>query len=298
MLDGVTTYSCSTLTQSVRDRKITTIEGIAGPNGGLHKVQEAMIAELGPQCGFCTTGQVVAAVALLKHNPHPTLDEARRGMSGNLCRCGAYDHYLKASHARVGGGLNNGKTQLIGKNFRFPMIVAKVTGRAKYAEDFRADDMVFCKTLTSPIPHAKIRSIDTSEALKMPGVLGILTADDVPQFPPPPAAIFAKDETFYVGDPILAMAAAIEDDRGGRDRSHQDRFPATAACGRPAGKPVSRAAPTPGPTAMSRPARSSCRPSNGRRAISQPTTPKCRWAGLPRNVDLWRCRCRHSRKPR
>jgi aerobic-type carbon monoxide dehydrogenase small subunit (CoxS/CutS family) len=96
MLDGVTTYSCSTLTQVARGRKITTIEGIAGPDGGLHKVQKAMIAELGPQCGFCTSGQVVAAVALLNRNPRPTIDEARRGMSGNLCKCGAYDHYLKA----------------------------------------------------------------------------------------------------------------------------------------------------------------------------------------------------------
>ena len=96
MVDDVATYSCSTLTHSVRGRKITTIEGVEGPNGELHKVQKAMIKELGPQCGFCTSGQVVAAVALLKQNPTPTVDEARRGMSGNLCRCGAYDHYLKA----------------------------------------------------------------------------------------------------------------------------------------------------------------------------------------------------------
>ena len=96
MMDGVTTYSCSTLTQVARGRKITTVEGVAGPDGRLHKVQKAMIAELGPQCGFCTSGQVVAAVALLNNNPHPTIDEARRGMSGNLCKCGAYDHYLKA----------------------------------------------------------------------------------------------------------------------------------------------------------------------------------------------------------
>lgn len=96
MIDDVSTYSCSTLTHSVRGRKVTTIEGVEGPNGELHKVQKAMITELGPQCGFCTSGQVVAAVALLKQNPKPTVDEARRGMSGNLCRCGAYDHYLKA----------------------------------------------------------------------------------------------------------------------------------------------------------------------------------------------------------
>src|SRR6201993_1428413 len=96
MLDDVASYSCSTLTHSVRGRKIVTIEGIEGPNGELHAVQKAMVEELGPQCGFCTPGQVVSAVALLKHNPKPTVEEARIAMSGNLCRCGAYDHYLKA----------------------------------------------------------------------------------------------------------------------------------------------------------------------------------------------------------
>ena len=96
MLDDVASYSCSTLTHGVRGRKIVTIEGIEGPNGELHKVQRAMVEELGPQCGFCTSGQVVSAVALLKHNPKPTVNEARIAMSGNLCRCGAYDHYLKA----------------------------------------------------------------------------------------------------------------------------------------------------------------------------------------------------------
>ncbi|HEY8255337.1 MAG TPA: molybdopterin cofactor-binding domain-containing protein, partial [Rhizomicrobium sp.] len=99
---------------------------------------------------------------------------------------------------------------LIGKDFTPMDVEAKVTGRAKYAEDFRADNMAFCKTLTSPIPHAKIKSIDTSEALKIPGVLGILTADDVPQFPPPALPILAKDEVYYVGDPILAVAAESE----------------------------------------------------------------------------------------
>src|SRR6185437_7152739 len=90
--------------------------------------------------------------------------------------------------------------KLIGKDFIVSDVEAKVTGRAKYVEDFRMEGMVFCKTLTSPIPHAKIRSIDTSEAMKMPGVLGILTADDVPQFPPPALPILAKDEVYYIGD--------------------------------------------------------------------------------------------------
>jgi xanthine dehydrogenase molybdenum-binding subunit len=100
---------------------------------------------------------------------------------------------------------------LIGKNFVPVDVAAKVTGRAKYAEDFRAEGMVFCKTLTSPIPHARIRRIDTSAALKIKGVLGVLTADDVPQFPPPQPPILVKDETFYVGEPILAVAAETEE---------------------------------------------------------------------------------------
>jgi len=103
MLDDVTHYSCSTLTHSVRARKIVTIEGLAGPGGELHHVQQAFVDELGPQCGFCTPGQVISAVALLKRNPKPSREEARMAMSGNLCRCGAYDNYLNAVMRAAGG---------------------------------------------------------------------------------------------------------------------------------------------------------------------------------------------------
>jgi aerobic-type carbon monoxide dehydrogenase small subunit (CoxS/CutS family) len=96
MIDDTTYYSCSTLTHTVRSRKVVTVEGLRGPNGELHPVQQAFVDELGPQCGFCTPGQVVAAVALLQKNPSPTREEARHAMSGNLCRCGAYDNYLNA----------------------------------------------------------------------------------------------------------------------------------------------------------------------------------------------------------
>lgn len=96
MIDGTTYYSCSTLTHAVRSRKVVTVEGLRGPNGELHPVQQAFVDELGPQCGFCTPGQVVAAVALLQKNPRPSREEARHAMAGNLCRCGAYDNYLNA----------------------------------------------------------------------------------------------------------------------------------------------------------------------------------------------------------
>src|SRR5207244_13490911 len=70
--------------------------------------------------------------------------------------------------------------KLIGQNYVTPDLVAKVTGQAKYAEDFRADGMLFCKLLLSPMPHARVRRIDATEAFKMPGVHAILTEDDLP----------------------------------------------------------------------------------------------------------------------
>lgn len=93
-VDDVPHYACSMLTHSVKDREVLTVEGLRSPDGRLHPVQQAFIDELSPQCGFCTPGQIMATVALLKTNPRPTRDEARQALSGNLCRCGAYDHYL------------------------------------------------------------------------------------------------------------------------------------------------------------------------------------------------------------
>lgn len=94
LLDDVNHYACSTLTHSVKDSAVTTVEGLRAADGTLHPVQAAFIEELSPACGFCTAGQVMSAVALLRENPKPTREEARHAMSGNLCRCGAYDHYL------------------------------------------------------------------------------------------------------------------------------------------------------------------------------------------------------------
>ena len=102
LIDRVNYYACSTLTHRVRIREVTTVEGLEGPEGQLHPVQQAFIDELGPQCGFCTPGQVMSAVALLERNSNPTREEARVAMSGNLCRCGAYHHYLNAVMTAAG----------------------------------------------------------------------------------------------------------------------------------------------------------------------------------------------------
>ena len=94
LIDGVANYACSVLTHNVKDKAVVSIEGIKSADGTLHAVQQAYIDENSPQCGFCTPGQVMSAVALLKSNPRPTREEVRAGLSGNLCRCGAYEHYI------------------------------------------------------------------------------------------------------------------------------------------------------------------------------------------------------------
>src|SRR5580658_9033311 len=112
--------------------------------------------------------------------------------------------------------------KLVGKNYQTPDLYAKVTGNAKYAEDFRADGMLFCKLLLSPMPHARVKHIDADAALRMPGVKAILTAEHLPN----PADTLTDNgtvikaskwgergltmEPVYQGEPILAVAAVDE----------------------------------------------------------------------------------------
>src|SRR5213083_2773425 len=111
--------------------------------------------------------------------------------------------------------------KLIGQNYTTPDLVAKVTGKAKYAEDYRVDGMLFCKLLTSPMPHARVKRLDTSKALAMPGVNALLTADDMPVASAgatlgenvqstAQAERGLTNEPLYQGEPILAIAATSE----------------------------------------------------------------------------------------
>ncbi len=95
LLDGRAVYSCLTITNACAGASVTTIEGLAAP-GELHPMQRAFIDHDAVQCGFCTPGQVLAAVALLNATPAPDESDIRRGMSGNLCRCGTYPRIAEA----------------------------------------------------------------------------------------------------------------------------------------------------------------------------------------------------------
>src|SRR5262245_16241523 len=101
LLDGALAYACLTLTAACAGRAITTVEGV-GSTEQLHDVQRAFLAHDAAQGGFCTPGQVLAAVALLDANPRPDADAIDRGMSGNLCRCGTYPR-IRAALLELGG---------------------------------------------------------------------------------------------------------------------------------------------------------------------------------------------------
>ena len=262
LIDDVPHYSCSVLTHTVRGRKVTTIEGLAAADGTLHPVQQAVVDEQGFQCAFCMSGFVMSAVGFLKTESRPRRGtELAHGISGNLCRCQDYSKILDsmmrgAEYMRHGipaarhapdrakrGGRSHGRKRrdgcamkaesekprpfgtgykLIGKDYSTTDLVAKVTGRAKYAEDFRAEGMLFCRLVLSPMPHARVKSIDAEKALAMPGVKAILTPSDVPGH----AAymndngtmikadkwgeLALADEPMYQGEPILAVAAVDE----------------------------------------------------------------------------------------
>lgn len=104
-MNGAPIRSCVTPVSSAEGAQITTIEGLAGEQG-LHPLQEAWIAEQVPQCGYCQSGQIMSAVALLRDNPDPDEAAIDQAMSGNVCRCGMYSRVKKAIRRAADGGVH------------------------------------------------------------------------------------------------------------------------------------------------------------------------------------------------
>ena len=96
LLDNISNYSCSLLTHTIKQRAITTVEGLRSVDGRLSAVQQAFIEELAPQCGFCTPGMVMSAIDLLQKNKNPNEKEIRDWLEGNICRCTGYQNIVAA----------------------------------------------------------------------------------------------------------------------------------------------------------------------------------------------------------
>jgi CO/xanthine dehydrogenase Mo-binding subunit/aerobic-type carbon monoxide dehydrogenase small subunit (CoxS/CutS family) len=196
LLDGKPVYSCSNLAVWADGRRVETVEGLASA-GRLHPLQQSFVDHDAPQCGFCTSGQLMAAVALLRANRRPNAEDVKGAMTGNLCRCSNYNRYVEAvlaaaslaparrpdtrsAHARMEPASSGPIATLTTVGHATPRIdaVERVSGKANYTGDVRAPGMLYARVLRSPHPHARIRSIDTSQARALAGVRAILTHEN------------------------------------------------------------------------------------------------------------------------
>ena len=159
LVDGKPVTSCMMLAVQADGCRITTIEGLR-TDGRLHPLQQAFVDHGAVQCGFCTPGMVLAAVALLDENPHPTEAQVREAIAGNLCRCTGYAKIVDAVLSVDGHGLSvtpmTTEPLVVGKRLPRVDAIDKVTGAAKYTGDHHPRGMLHAAMLRSPHAHARI----------------------------------------------------------------------------------------------------------------------------------------------
>jgi len=221
IVNGRAVRSCITLVARLDGAHVETIEGLARGDE-LHPLQQTFIEQGAVQCGFCTPGMIMAAKALLDTRPHPTREEIVKALAPNLCRCTGYASIIRAIEAASSKEQpsfpfkpSKLETRVVGKPVPRPDALAKVTGQAIFAADLYFDNMLHAKVLRSSRPHARIRRIDTSKARAIPGVVAVLTADDIPgtrthgtvraDWPS-----LCWDKVCYTGDALALVAAETE----------------------------------------------------------------------------------------
>ncbi|MFE4859108.1 molybdopterin-dependent oxidoreductase [Streptomyces sp. NPDC056670] len=182
-VDGEPVHSCLYPAVRAEGRSVTTVEGLASPEGELHPVQQKFLDAQGFQCGFCTAGFLMTTAALeaeqgTEHDDGKLAD-LPRAFKGNICRCTGY----RAIEDAVRGVRHTERPcagKAVGKSLGAPAGPQVVTGTARYTFDVEVPGLLHMKLLRSPHPHARITSIDTTEALRVPGVHAVLTHHDAP----------------------------------------------------------------------------------------------------------------------
>lgn len=224
LVDGEPVLSCCRLAVTEQGKEITTIEGLSGPDG-LSPVQRAFDVCGALQCGFCQPGVMLSAHALLEREPQPTRQDIREALSGNLCRCTGYTKIYEAVELAAKGvearvpmtyGAPSPDHNVLGARARKVDGVGKATGAALYADDLVRPRMLHGKILRSPHAHARIRGIDATQALALPGVHAVITGADLPTpycvIPwTPDEHALAVDKVRFVGDGVAAVAAIDEE---------------------------------------------------------------------------------------
>ncbi|WP_432120798.1 molybdopterin-dependent oxidoreductase [Streptomyces sp. S1] len=223
-VDGEPVHSCLYPAVRAEGRSVITVEGLASPDGELHPVQKKFLDAQGYQCGFCTAGFLMTTAALEaeRDTPHDDgkLDDLPRAFKGNICRCTGY----RAIEDAVRGVRHTERPragEAVGRNVRAPAGPGVVTGTARYTFDVEVPGLLHMKLLRSPHPHARILAIDTSAALRVPGVHAVLTHEDAPatlyssarhEHPTedPDDTRVLDDVVRYVGQRVAAVVADSE----------------------------------------------------------------------------------------
>ncbi|MER5868379.1 molybdopterin-dependent oxidoreductase [Streptomyces sp. NPDC002044] len=183
-VDGRPVHSCLYPAVRAEGRSVTTVEGLCSPGGELHPVQQRFLDAQGFQCGFCTAGFLMTTAALEAErgtaHDDGKLQDLPRAFKGNICRCTGY----RAIEDAVRGVKHTERPeagQAVGRSPGAPAGPQVVTGTARYTFDVEVPGLLHMKLLRSPHPHARIVSVDTSEALRVPGVQAVLTHLDAPE---------------------------------------------------------------------------------------------------------------------
>ncbi|MFF8375848.1 molybdopterin-dependent oxidoreductase [Streptomyces sp. NPDC015661] len=182
-VDGEPVHSCLYPAVRAEGRTVTTVEGLASPDGELHPVQQKFLDAQGYQCGFCTAGFLMTTAALeaerCSGHDDGKLDDLPRAFKGNICRCTGY----RAIEDAVRGVKHTERPcagQAVGRNVGAPAGPQVVTGTARYTFDVEVPGLLHMKLLRSPHPYARILAIDSTAALRVPGVVAVLTHEDAP----------------------------------------------------------------------------------------------------------------------
>ncbi|MFJ7088543.1 molybdopterin-dependent oxidoreductase [Streptomyces griseus] len=215
-VDGEPVHSCIYPAVRAEGRAVTTVEGLADADGELHPVQRKFLDAQGFQCGFCTAGYLMTTAALDEEQ----LGDLPRAFKGNICRCTGY-RAIEDAVRGVRHTEDPGAGQAVGRNPGAPAGPLVVTGTARYTFDVDVPGLLHMKLLRSPHPHARIVSIDTAAALRVPGVHLVLTHHDAPErlystarhehpTEDPDDTRLLDDTVRYVGQRVAAVVADSE----------------------------------------------------------------------------------------
>ena len=218
IIDGKTYRSCTQKLSRLEGKKVQTIEGFTQRERDVFSYAFAAVGAV--QCGFCIPGMVVCGKNLTDNNPDPTVNDVRLAIRNNICRCTGYAKIVEAillAAKMLREDLPVPEVKQTGRiGERTMRIDAKIKalGQAKYADDFHFDGMLYGKNVFSKYARAKVLSIDVTPALKLPGVVAVFTAKDIPGrryighlSQDWPGLIDAGEETKFIGDSVAIVVA-------------------------------------------------------------------------------------------